>query len=110
MMAVLQDIYPNYSTKLYIVNLPSYLGWFVRFVKGFLCEMVQRKIELVGGLINDIRDEDIQGEYLGAFTQIRSAVVNLIAKYTTDGFCEETEGLLALYKGLIQQFEEEYEL
>ena len=46
-MAVLQDIYPNYSTKLYIVNLPSYLGWFVRFVKGFLCEMVQRKIELV---------------------------------------------------------------
>ena len=46
----------------------------------------------------------------GAFTQIRSAVVNLIAKYTTDGFCEETEGLLALYKGLIEQFEEEYEL
>ena len=61
----------------------------------------KRKIELVGALIN---------EYLGAFTQIRSAVVNLIAKYTTDGFCEETEGLLALYKGLIEQFEEEYEL
>ena len=61
-------------------------------------------------LINDIRDEDIQGEYLGAFGQIRSAVVNLVAKYTTDGFCEETEGLLALYKGLITQFEEEYEL
>ena len=70
----------------------------------------KRKIELVGALINDIRNEDIQAEYLGAFTQIRSAVVNLIAKYTTDGFCEETEGLLALYKGLIQQFEEEYEL
>ena len=66
--------------------------------------------ELVGALINDIRDEDIQAEYLGAFTQIRSAAVNLIAKYTTDGFCEETEGLLALYRGLIQEFEEEYEL
>ena len=26
----------------------------------------KRKIELVGALINDIRDEDIQGEYLGA--------------------------------------------
>ena len=50
----------------------------------------KRKIELVGALINDIRNEDIQAEYLGAFTQIRSAVVNLIAKYTTDGFCEET--------------------
>ena len=70
----------------------------------------KRKIELIMALINDIRDEDIQGEYLEAFGQIRSAVVNLVAKYTTDGFCEETEGLLALYKGLIVQFEEEFEL
>ena len=70
----------------------------------------KRKIELVGALSNDIRNEDIHAEYVGAFLQIRSAVGNLIAKYTTDGFCEETEGLLALYKGLIQQFEEEYEL
>ena len=70
----------------------------------------KRKIELISALINDIRDEDIQGEYLEAFGQVRSAVVNLVAKYTTDGFCEETEGLLALYKGLIDQFEAEYEL
>ncbi len=70
----------------------------------------KRKIELITALINDIRDEDIQGEYLEAFGQVRSAVVNLVAKYTTDGFCEETEGLLALYKGLIDQFEEDYEL
>ena len=70
----------------------------------------KRKIELNMALIHDIRDEDIQGEYLEAFAQIRSAVVNLVAKYTTDGFCEETEGLLALYKGLLVQFEEECEL
>ena len=70
----------------------------------------KRKIELITALINDIRDEDIQGEYLEAFGQVRSAVVNLVAKYTTDGFCEETEGLLALYKGLIDQFEADYEL
>ena len=70
----------------------------------------KRKIELISALINDIRDEDIQGEYLEAFGQVRSAVVNLVAKYTTDGFCEETEGLLALYKGLINQFEADYEL
>ena len=70
----------------------------------------KRKIELNMALIHDIRDEDIQGEYLEAFGQIRSAVVNLVAKYTTDGFCEETEGLLALYKGLIAEFEEEFEL
>ena len=70
----------------------------------------KRKIELISALINDIRDEDIQGEYLEAFGQVRSAVVNLVAKYTTDGFCEETEGLLALYQGLIDQFEADYEL
>lgn len=70
----------------------------------------KRKIELIMALIHDIRDDDIQGEYLEAFGQIRSAVVNLVAKYTTDGFCEETEGLLALYKGLIVEFEEEFEL
>ncbi len=70
----------------------------------------KRKIELITALINDIRDEDIQGEYLEAFGQVRSAVVNLVAKYTTDGFCEETEGLLVLYKGLIDQFEADYEL
>jgi hypothetical protein len=70
----------------------------------------KRKIELIMALIHDIRDDDIQGEYLEAFGQIRSAVVNLVAKYTTDGFCEETEGLLALYKGLIEEFEAEYEL
>ncbi len=70
----------------------------------------KRKIELISALINDIRDEDIQGEYLEAFGQVRSAVVNLVAKYTTDGFCEETEGLLALYNGLIDQFEADYEL
>ena len=43
----------------------------------------KRKIELIMALIHDIRDDDIQGEYLEAFGQIRSAVVNLVAKYTT---------------------------
>lgn len=70
----------------------------------------KRKVELITALINDIRDEDIQGEYLDAFAQIRSAVMLLAATYTTDGFCEETETTLSLYKGLIETFEEEYEL
>ncbi len=70
----------------------------------------KRKIELIMALIHDIRDDDIQGEYLEAFGQIRTAGVNLVAKYTTDGFCEKTESLLALYKGLIVEFEEEFEL
>ena len=29
----------------------------------------KRKVELITALINDIRDEDIQGEYLEAFAQ-----------------------------------------
>ena len=57
-------------------------------------------------LINDIR-EDIQGEYLEAFGQVFSGG-EPVAKYTTDDFCEETEGLLALYRGLIDQFEADY--
>ncbi len=70
----------------------------------------KRKIELITALIHDIREEDIQAEYLEAFGKVRSTVVNLIAKYTTDGFCEETEELLSQYRELITNFEEEYEL
>ena len=70
----------------------------------------KRKVELITALINDIRDEDIQGEYLEVFAQVRAAVIHLTATYITDGFCEETESTLELYRSLIEQFEEEYEL
>ena len=70
----------------------------------------KREIELVTALINDIREEDIQAEYLEAFARVRATVVNLIAKYTTDGFCDDTEALLSQYRELIVSFEEEYEL
>ena len=30
-----------------IVNLPGYLAWFVRFIKGFLCEASQGKLTLI---------------------------------------------------------------
>ena len=72
--------------------------------------MAKRKVELVMALINDISDEDIQVEYMEAFQQIRELVNHLTAKYTTDGFCEETEGSIELYQKLILKFEEEYEL
>ena len=70
----------------------------------------KRKVELITALINDIRDEDIQGEYLDAFAQVRAAVIDLAATYITDGFCEQTESTLTLYRELITRFEEEYEL
>ena len=40
----------------------------------------KRKIELITALINDIREEDIQAEYLDALGKVRATVVNVIAK------------------------------
>ena len=47
LVAALQDLYPNYTQRILIVNLPGYLMWFVRFVKGLLCEVTADKLELV---------------------------------------------------------------
>ena len=68
----------------------------------------KRKIELVGALINDIRDEDIQAEIrrLYADPQRRGESDREIHHRW---ILRRNRGLLALYKGLIQQFEEEYE-
>ena len=70
----------------------------------------QRKVELVMAMINDIAEEETQGEYLAGFGQISAAVAHLAESYSLNGFCEETEGTLALYRGLLERFEEEYEL
>lgn len=47
MMSLVSDIYPSYTSHILIVNLPGYLAWFVRFVKGMLCEASANKIEIV---------------------------------------------------------------
>lgn len=70
----------------------------------------QRKVELVMAMIHDIADEDTQGEYLAGFGQISAVAAHLAESYQLNGFCEETEGALALYRGLLERFEEEYEL
>lgn len=46
-MGALTDMYPSLTSHILVVNLPSSLSWFVRFVKGFLCEASAQKIELV---------------------------------------------------------------
>jgi hypothetical protein len=75
-------------------------------------EMVvaQRKVELMTAKIRDIRDEDIQNEFAQAFAQVHASLSHLIEAYRVKGFCDETEGTLALYNGLMARFEEEYEL
>jgi hypothetical protein len=47
LVGALQELYPNYTQRILIVNLPAYLMWFVRFVKGLLCEVTANKLELV---------------------------------------------------------------
>ena len=70
----------------------------------------EKKVEFVSAMIRDIREEDVQNEYAEAFAQVHAACTHLSALYVTDGVTEESEGTLALYKGLLSRFEEEYEL
>jgi uncharacterized membrane protein YgcG len=46
-MQVITNLWPSFTSKILVVNLPGYLSWFVGFVKGFLCEASQQKIELI---------------------------------------------------------------
>ena len=70
----------------------------------------QKKVEFISAMIRDIREEDIQNEYAEAFSRVHVASAHLAQLYQTEGVTEESEGTLALYKGLLAQFEEEYEL
>lgn len=55
LMTMLQHLYPNYASRVLVVNLPSYLAWFVRFVKGMLDEVTAAKIELIEGGVEGLR-------------------------------------------------------
>ena len=70
----------------------------------------QKKVEFISAMIRDITEEDIQNEYAEAFAQVHLAAKHLEELYKLEGFTEESEGTLALYNGLLANFEEEYEL
>ena len=69
-----------------------------------------KKVEFISAMIRDITEEDIQNEYAEAFAQIHLAAKELNELYKIEGFTDQTEATLALYKGLLATFEEEYEL
>jgi len=69
-----------------------------------------KKVELISAKIRDIREEDIQNEFAEAFSRVHAAFTHLTKLYQLEGVTEESEGTLALYNGLIQEFESEYEL
>ena len=70
----------------------------------------KRKVELVSAIINDIREEDIQGDYIQAFEPTKVCVKHLDQLYLEYGFNEDSKATLELYKKLIKEFESEYEI
>lgn len=69
-----------------------------------------KKVEFISAMIRDITEEDIQNEYAEAFAQVHLAAKQLGELYKLEGFTEQSEATLALYKDLLKNFEEEYEL
>ena len=69
-----------------------------------------KKVEFISAMIRDITEEDIQNEYAEAFAQVHLAAKQLGELYKIEGFTEQSEATLALYKDLLKNFEEEYEL
>ena len=43
-LKALTDMYPSYTSKILVVNLPASLVWFVRFVKGFCARRARRRL------------------------------------------------------------------
>ena len=70
----------------------------------------KKKVELITAQINDINEEDIQGEYRVAFDPVRNTLLLLIALYDTEGFTSQTEEIFAKYNLLLANFEQEYEI
>ncbi len=70
----------------------------------------KKKVELIVAIINDIEEEDIQADYIIAFEPVKVCLNTLSDLYDQFGFLQETEDRLKLYKKLISEFEEQYEV
>ena len=70
----------------------------------------KRKVELIVAIINDIEEEDIQGDYIVAFEPIKICLANLISLYDDYGYNDDSQNTLKLYETMIQKFQSEYEV
>tara|TARA_Y100001933_G_C18755021_1_gene461552 strand:- start:375 stop:644 length:270 start_codon:yes stop_codon:yes gene_type:complete len=70
----------------------------------------KKKIELILAKIYDIRDEDIQKEYMEAFGEVVNHFEMLNANYDEVGFNEDSELLNKNFQNGINKFESEYEI
>ena len=70
----------------------------------------KKSVELYTAKINDIDDEDIQGEYRDAFKKIILEITSLEEYYKTSGFTSDSEVMLSNYTNYLKAFLSEYEL
>ena len=72
--------------------------------------LISKRVELITAIINDIDDEDLQGEYRQAFSGVKDISIFLAKEYQQNGVTEDSQGALKRYEELIEQFENEYEI
>ena len=70
----------------------------------------KKNVELILAKIYDINDEDIQKEYMTAFSEVVDSYDNLKNDYELVGFNESSELLISDYKKAFSIFESEYEI
>ena len=70
----------------------------------------KKNVELVMAKIYDIDDEDIQKEYMSAFSQVVNLYNALKEDYEQLGFNDNSEELLKDYKKSFNVFESEFEI
>ena len=70
----------------------------------------KKNVELVLAKIYDIDDEDIQKEYMSAFSGVVNFYDELKINYEQQGFNDNSEELLKNYKNAFNLFESEFEI
>ena len=70
----------------------------------------KKNVELVLAKIFDIDDEDIQKEYMSAFNEVVFSYDELKINYEENGFHDNSEQLLKVYKCAFNNFESEFEI
>ena len=70
----------------------------------------KKRIELILAKIYDINDEDIQKEYMSAFSEVVNSFDKLYGDYEEIGFNENSELLNKEFQDGIAKFESEYEI
>ena len=70
----------------------------------------KKNVELVLAKINDIDDEEIQKEYMSAFSGVVKLYDELKIDYDKQGFNDNSEEIFTNYKNAFNLFESEFEI